>query len=69
LDQRFTTAILAAAGINSGSRRALGAEQVPEILTTLCQQTKRERAIVGLWCWEARGQVDQCGAPLSVVGS
>ena len=30
------------------SRRALGKEQVPEILTTLRQQTEREREIVGL---------------------
>ena len=31
------------------SRRALGAEQVPVILTTLRQQTERERHIVGLF--------------------
>lgn len=31
------------------SRRALGAEQVPTILTTRRQQTERERAIVGLF--------------------
>ena len=31
------------------SRRALGAEQVPVILTTLRQQTERERQIVGLF--------------------
>ena len=31
------------------SRRALGAEQVPEILTTVRQQTEREREIVGLF--------------------
>ena len=30
------------------SRRALGAEQVPQILTTVRQQTERERQIVGL---------------------
>jgi hypothetical protein len=30
------------------SRRALGADQVPEILTTKRQQTEREREIVGL---------------------
>ena len=31
------------------SRRALGAEQVPEILTTVRQQTEREREIVSLF--------------------
>ena len=31
------------------SRRALGAEQVPEILTTVRQQTEREREIAGLF--------------------
>ena len=31
------------------SRRALGAEQVPEIVTTVRQQTEREREIVGLF--------------------
>ena len=31
------------------ARRALGAERVPEILTTLRQQTERERTIVGLF--------------------
>ena len=31
------------------SRRALGAEQVPQILTTVRQQTERERQIVGLF--------------------
>ena len=31
------------------SRRALGAEQVPEILTTRRQQTERERTIAGLF--------------------
>lgn len=31
------------------SRRALGIEQVPEILTTLRQQTDRDREIVGLF--------------------
>ena len=31
------------------SRRALGAEQVPEIMTTVRQQTEREREIVGLF--------------------
>ena len=39
--------------INAGSiidlsRKALGAEQVPEIITTVRQQTEREREIVGL---------------------
>jgi conjugative relaxase-like TrwC/TraI family protein len=31
------------------SRRALGAEQIPQILTTVRQQTERERQIVGLF--------------------
>ena len=31
------------------SRRALGAEQVPQILTTVRQQTERQRQIVGLF--------------------
>ena len=47
-DNRQAQAIQAGAIIDL-SRRALGAEQVPEILTTLRQQTERERLIVGLF--------------------
>ena len=47
-DDKQCAAIQAGAIIDL-SRRALGAEQVPEILTTLRQQTEREREIVGLF--------------------
>jgi len=40
---------VSAGNIISLARRALGAEQIPEILTTLRQQTDRERQIVGLF--------------------
>lgn len=46
-DERQCQAIEAGAIIDL-SRRALGAEQVPEILTTKRQQTDREKQIVGL---------------------
>ena len=46
-DEKQCQAISAGALIDL-SRRALGAEQVPEILTTKRQQTDRERQIVGL---------------------
>jgi conjugative relaxase-like TrwC/TraI family protein len=47
-DDKQCSAVQAGAIIDL-SRRALGAEQVPEILTTLRQQTEREREIVGLF--------------------
>ena len=47
-DDRQAASVSAGAIIDL-SRRALGAEQVPEILTTVRQQTERERAIVGLF--------------------
>jgi hypothetical protein len=40
---------VAAGSIIELSRRALGAEQVPEILTTRRQQTEREQTIAGLF--------------------
>ena len=60
LQQRYGFAIVAlgddkqCAAVEAGSiielsRRALGAEQVPEILTTRRQQTERERTIAGLF--------------------
>ena len=47
-DDKQCTAVQAGATIDL-ARRALGAERVPEILTTLRQQTERERTIVGLF--------------------
>ena len=47
-DDKQCTAISAGAIIDL-SRRALGAEQVPEILTTRRQETERERRIAGLF--------------------
>ena len=47
-DERQCQAISAGAVVDL-SRRALGAEQIPEILTTVRQQTERERTIVGLF--------------------
>ena len=60
MQQRYGFAIVAlgddkqCASVEAGSiielsRRALGAEQVPEILTTRRQQTERERTIAGLF--------------------
>lgn len=46
-DDRQAGAIEAGSTINL-TRRALGAENVPEIVTTVRQQTERERTIVGL---------------------
>lgn len=40
---------VAAGAVIDLTRRALGAEQIPEILTTRRQQTERERKIVGLF--------------------
>jgi hypothetical protein len=47
-DDKQCTAISAGAIIDL-SRRAFGAEQVPEILTTRRQETERERRIAGLF--------------------
>jgi hypothetical protein len=47
-DDKQATSVEAGAIIDL-SRRALGAEQVPEILTTRRQETERERTIAGLF--------------------
>jgi ATP-dependent exoDNAse (exonuclease V) alpha subunit len=47
-DDKQAVAVQAGAIIDL-SRRALGAEQIPQILTTVRQQTERERQIVGLF--------------------
>ena len=47
-DDKQAVAIKAGAIIDL-SRRALGAEQIPQILTTVRQQSERERQIVGLF--------------------